>query len=77
MSDGYLFYFIWKKRTKPLQRGTLKYTEEEDRGYTQDPQRHRLPFKEQTLSNSLSNLASLSSCCLTFGKEYFIHSSFP
>jgi hypothetical protein len=32
VSDGYLFYFIWNKRTKPLQRGTLKCTEEEDQG---------------------------------------------
>jgi hypothetical protein len=32
VSDGYLFYFIWNKRTKPLQRGPLKYTEEEDQG---------------------------------------------
>lgn len=32
VSDGFLFYFICNKRTKPLQRGTLKYTEEEDQG---------------------------------------------
>lgn len=32
VSDGYLFYFIWNKRTKPLQRGTLKCMEEEDQG---------------------------------------------